>query len=240
MASNTIKIPNKGNTKFVAHRGCSGLETENTAAAFIAAGNRTYAGVETDIWRTADSSYICNHDGRSGRICDVDLVMEQSSLFELRALTLRDKDGATDRREIMLCTPYEYKKICKKYEKICVPELKSNFTLEEIKDILKIFEDYLDSTCFIAFNIANLDLVKNVRPEQHCQFLSGKWDDSYPEMLKARGMGLDIVHGEVTEERIKACHDAGVEVNAWTVDNPERAEQLISWGIDYITTNILE
>ena len=136
MASNTIKIPNKGNTKFVAHRGCSGLETENTAAAFIAAGNRTYAGVETDIWRTADSSYICNHDGRSGRICDVDLVMEQSSLYELRALTLRDKDGATDRREIMLCTPYEYMKICKKYEKLCVPELKSNFTQDEIKDIM--------------------------------------------------------------------------------------------------------
>ncbi|MBP3294642.1 MAG: hypothetical protein J6N32_12880, partial [Clostridia bacterium] len=166
--------------------------------------------------------------------------MEQSSLYELRALTLRDKDGATDRREIMLCTPYEYMKICKKYEKLCVPELKSNFTQDEIKDILQIFDGYLDNTCFIAFNIANLDLVKNLRPEQHCQFLSGTWDDSYPEMLKARGMGLDIVHTEVTEDRIKACHAAGVEVNAWTVDDPARAELLISWGIDYITTNILE
>lgn len=240
MASNTIKIPNKGNTKFVAHRGCSGLETENTAAAFIAAGNRTYHGVETDIWRTADHAYICNHDGRSGRICDVDLVMEQTSLYELRSLTLRDKDGASDRRELMLCTPHEYRKICEKYEKLCVPELKSNFTQEEICDIIGFFEGYLDSTCFIAFNIANLDLVKNVLPNQHCQFLSGKWEDSYPEMLKARGMGLDIVHSELTEERIRACHEAGVDVNAWTVDQPERAEQLISWGIDYITTNILE
>ena len=91
--NNTIKIVDHGNTKMVAHRGVSGLETENTAAAFIAAGNRTYWGVETDIYRTNDGNYICNHDGRSGRICEVDLVMEQSSLAELRALTLKDKDG---------------------------------------------------------------------------------------------------------------------------------------------------
>lgn len=240
MPTNTIKIANKGNAKFVAHRGVSGLECENTAAAFIAAGNRTYYGTETDIYRTSDHNYMCNHDGRTGRICDVDLVIEQSTFDELRALRLRDKDGASDRAEIMLCTPYEYKKICKKYDKVCVPELKSNFTLEEIKELMDIFGDYLDNTCFIAFNIANLDLVKNVRPKQHCQFLSGKWDDSYPEMLAARGMGLDIYFAELTEERIKACHDAGVEVNAWTVDKPEDAEKLIAWGIDYITTNILE
>lgn len=52
MPTNTIKIANKGNAKFVAHRGVSGLECENTAAAFIAAGNRTYYGTETDIYRT--------------------------------------------------------------------------------------------------------------------------------------------------------------------------------------------
>ncbi len=242
MLTNTIKIPEKGKTKFVAHRGVSGLECENTAAAFIAAGNRTYYGVETDIYRTSDHSYICNHDGRTGRICDVDLVIEQSSFAELRALTLRDKDGASDRRELMLCTPYEYMKICKKYDKVCVPELKSNFTIEEIKEIVRTFgeAEYLDKTCFIAFNIANLDLVKNVRPEQECQFLTSKWDDGLPEMLEIRKMGLDIYFNELTEARIKACHDHGVEVNCWTVDNPEDANRLISWNVDYITTNILE
>ena len=70
MKKDTIKIADHGSTKFVAHRGVSGLETENTAAAFIAAGNRSYYGVETDIWRTLDHRYICNHDGRSGRICE--------------------------------------------------------------------------------------------------------------------------------------------------------------------------
>lgn len=239
---NTIKLTNKGSTKIVAHRGVSGLETENTAAAFLAAGNRTHYGIETDIWRTLDGNYLCNHDGRTGRICDVDLVIEQSAFADLRSLKLRDKDGMTDRAELVIPTPYEYFKICKKYEKLAVPELKSNFTLEEIREITDIVRelDYLDSTCFIAFNIANLDLVKELYPDQKCQFLTSKYSDDLPEMLAERKMGLDIYYKELTEERIAALHAKGVEVNCWTVDDPDMAEQLIGWGIDYITSNILE
>jgi glycerophosphoryl diester phosphodiesterase len=29
-------------------------------------------------------------------------------------------------------------------------------------------------------------------------------------------------------------------VNVWTVDDPAVAEELSSWGVNYITTNILE
>ena len=48
---NTIKVDRK-NTLMVAHRGVSGIEKENTCAAFVAAGNRSYYGVETDVHRT--------------------------------------------------------------------------------------------------------------------------------------------------------------------------------------------
>ncbi len=140
----------------------------------------------------------------------------------------------------MLATPGEYRKICEKYGKVCVAELKSNFTEEEIAEILGIFDGYLENTCFIAFNIENLDLVKKFRPGQECQYLTGKWDDSLPEMLQKRGMGLDIQHGQLTEERIAACHAHGVEVNCWTVDKPEDAARFDSWGVNYITSNILE
>ncbi|MBR4204696.1 MAG: hypothetical protein IKQ92_04385 [Clostridia bacterium] len=240
MRTNTVKLSDKKNTRVVAHRGVSGLETENTAAAFIAAGNRTHYGVETDIWRTADGRFLCNHDGRTGRICDVDLVIEQSSFDELRALTLRDKDGKSDRAELMLATPAEYRKICEKYGKHAVPELKSNFTLEEIKSILGFFDGYLEHTTFIAFNVANLDLVREVLPEQSCQFLTSQWSDELPDMLAARKMDLDIAWHELTEERVRILHERGTVVNCWTVDDPEKAAELISWGVDFITSNILE
>ncbi len=236
----TLKLSDHGNTKMVAHRGVSGVETENTAAAFIAAGNRSYWGVETDIWRTIDGQFICNHDGRSGRICETDLVMEDSTLADLRALTLKDIDGRTDRGDLRLCLPSEYVKICSSYGKVCVPELKSRFTAEEIRSILDIFDGYLDSTIFISFGYHNLELVKEARPEQKCQFLTGDVDAALIEKLTADGMDLDIEAGRLTEEKLKACHAAGIEVNCWTVDSLSRAAELVSWGVDEITSNIIE
>ena len=242
MASNTIKIADKKNTKIVAHRGCSGLETENTAAAFIAAGNRTYFGIETDIYRTADHKYMCNHDGETGRICEVNLKIEESNFDDLRALTLKDKDGQTDRAEIRLCTPYEYAKICKKYGKHAVPELKSGFTCEELEEIVKIFEDldYLDHTTFIAFGMGNLERLRQVRPNVDCQYLVGDWREELPELLAEKKMGLDIHHSQLTPERVELLHSKGIVVNCWTCDDPEDAQKLIDMGVDQITSNILD
>jgi len=42
--------------KLIAHRGFNRYETENTCAAFVAAGNRSHFGIETDIHVTATGS----------------------------------------------------------------------------------------------------------------------------------------------------------------------------------------
>jgi glycerophosphoryl diester phosphodiesterase len=44
--------------------------------------------------------------------------------------------------------------------------------------------------------------------------------------------------GTLTRDVVDACHRAGLEVNTWTCDDPERMEQLIEWGIDGICTNV--
>ncbi len=42
----------------VAHRGLCGLEPENSIPAFVAAGNRSYYGVESDVHVTADGKLL--------------------------------------------------------------------------------------------------------------------------------------------------------------------------------------
>ena len=74
----------------VAHRGVSGLERENTVAAFLAAGNRSYYGMETDIYRTNDGNFILNHDGNLMRIAGENLKVEEASYETLRRITLDD------------------------------------------------------------------------------------------------------------------------------------------------------
>ncbi len=240
MAANTIKF-NKGNTLVVAHRGVSGLETENTCAAFIAAGNRTYYGVETDVYRTADGKFIINHDGNLKRIAGEDLSVEQVSFDVLRAAVLYDKDGIK-RGDLHLASVDEYVRICKKYGKVCVLELKSNFTDEEIARLCSEIEtlDYLDGVTFIAFHMENLIKVRALYPAQSCQFLTGDVSDDMIARLAELKLDIDVHYHSLTKERVDAIHAAGIKINCWTVDTVADAERLAEWGVDFITSNILE
>ena len=58
--------------------------------------------------------------------------------------------------------------------------------------------------------------------------------------LAGRTEADTICWEQLTEERIALCHQNGIVVNAWTVDDPGAGEKLAAWGIDYITSNILE
>ena len=82
---NTIKI-RKNATLMIAHRVLSGIETENTNAAFVAAGNRSYYGIETDIYRTADGQFVVCHDGDLNRIAGVNVSVESIRLSESQSI----------------------------------------------------------------------------------------------------------------------------------------------------------
>ena len=239
----TIKIPNKGNCKIVAHRGVSGIERENTCAAFVAAGNRSYFGVETDLYRTKDGKFVICHDGNLNRVGGVDIACEAATLAELRAVTLFDIDGVTRRADLVVPELWEYISICKKYEKYPVLELKSTFTDEESAAIVEIIRsfDYLDKVIFISFKPDNLLSIRRVCPEAVCQFLPSK---NEPEAILAfcleNRIDLDVYHSALTREMVDIAHKNGLLVNCWTVDTVEAAERVLAMGVDFITSNILE
>ena len=238
---NTIKFE-KGNTLVVAHRGLSGIEPENTNAAFIAAGNRSYYGIETDIYKTADGNFVVNHDGNLKRIGGENILVEEVTLSTLESIRLFDKDGKKDRADIRPCSLNNYIKLCKKYEKHCVLELKSAFTDEETQrfiDIIKEY-DYLENVTFISFKYDNLVKVRSIVPDQSVQFLFSEVTDEIIEKVIADKFDVDVRHTALTKENVEAMHNAGIKINCWTVDNKDDAERLSSWGVDYITSNILE
>ena len=78
--------------RVIAHRGLSGLETENTNAAFVAAANRSYYGIETDIHKTADGRFVVIHDADLQRVAGVDIKVEEAALSALQQIILFDKD----------------------------------------------------------------------------------------------------------------------------------------------------
>lgn len=238
---NTIKIKKK-NTLIVAHRGLSGLEVENTCSAFIAAGNRSYYGIETDIHRTADGRFVVCHDDTLTRVSGVDIPVETTTLAELQNIVLFDKDGTKGREDLRVSILENYIAICKKYEKHCVLELKSDFTDEEIAEIVDIIKgfDYLENVTFISFVYSNMVKIRKILPEQSVQFLFSKFDDEIIERLIAARIDVDVRYQALTKEIIDLLHENGLKVNCWTVDDKADAEKLVAWGVDFITSNILE
>ncbi len=237
----TIKF-NKSNVKMIAHRGLSGLETENTSSAFVAAGNHSYYGIETDIHKTADGRFIVVHDSDLMRVAGSDLAVEDSTLAEAQKIILRDKSGSFDRADLITPAFEDYLSICKKYEKHAVVELKSTFTDGEIDAIIGIVESfgYLGSTTFISFIYANLKKIRKRLPSQSMQYLFSAYSDLIFDKLVEDKLDVDINHKALTKELVDKFHGAGMVVNCWTVDDPERAAQLADWGVDMITSNILE
>ena len=104
---NTKKFE-KENVLVVAHRGLSGIETENTNAAFVAAGNRSYYGIETDVHRTADGKLVVFHDGTLERVAGEKINVEEVSLSVLQNVTLLDKDGTKNRLDLIPPTLENY------------------------------------------------------------------------------------------------------------------------------------
>ena len=231
-----------GKTLPVAHRGLSFIERENTMPAFIAAANRPYYGIETDIHITADGKFVCCHDHNTARVAGGDgMVIEETSFDTLRGLILTDVDGSRGRTDIRIPTLAEYITVCRDYGKQAILELKGSYSTEKLTEVIEIIKglEYLDGVTFIAFDYENLVRLRELLPTQSAQFLISKWEDDLIDRLKAHDLDLDIHYAALTAERIALLHENGIVVNCWTVDDPEKALELISWGVDQITSNKL-
>ena len=241
---NTIKLDKQDtNVKMIAHRGLSGLERENTCAAFVAAGNReTYWGIETDIHCTADGKFVIIHDDTTTRVSGVEMTVEETDFDTLRSLRLLDKEREGTRWDLVLPTLEEYISICKKYGKVAVLELKNPMPEEAVCEIIRAVEamDYAEHMVVISFSFDNMVFLRKNFPKQKAQFLLSGWDDKWLPELKEYDLGLDIRHTAITAELVEKIHSIGQEINCWTVDTLEDAARVIACGVDYITTNILE
>lgn len=227
--------------QLIAHRGLSGLETENTAAAFVAAGQHPYFGIETDVHRTKDGQFIIIHDDDTFRVSGEHHIVEETDFDTLRALRLKDKATGTVRHDLVLPTLSEYIRILKHYEKHAVLEIKNPMEKRDIEQIITVIreEQYLEHTTFISFDWQNMLHIRALLPRQSAQFLTEEWQEDLPEKLKKHHLDLDILFKCLTGERVDRLHAAGILVNVWTVNSEEDALKLCDMGLDQITSNIL-
>ncbi|MBR3934605.1 MAG: glycerophosphodiester phosphodiesterase [Clostridia bacterium] len=240
----TIKI-DSFETKMIAHRGLSGIEKENTCPAFVAAGNRSYYGIETDVHVTKDGKIVVIHDDTTKRVTggNIDLTVEEVNYSDLENIVLPDTDGSTNRQDIRIPLLKDYIGICKKYNKICVLEIKNHFAVSDLEKVInEVYNyNYLNSMIFISFDLDNCINLRKLLPNAKIQYLLAKdITDDVIDTLVLNNLDLDVQYTRLNKDIINKLHDKGILVNCWTCDDKEKAEELVSMGVDFITTNILE
>ena len=111
-----------------------------------------------------------------------------------------------------------------------------------IKDILELVNDenYFAYTIFISFDFENLVHIKEMYPNASIQYLCYEYSDELAEDLLKNGFDLDINYTALSKEIVNNLKANGIKVNCWTVNNLNDANRLIEYGVNYITTNILE
>ena len=116
----------------------------------------------------------------------------------------------------------------------------------EERDVIKLIEkiresEYIDNVIFISFDFENCVNLRKLLPGSEVQFLSLKEITSeLTERLCENKLDLDIYYKLLDEKKVKLLHSKGIKVNCWTCDDKDIAEKLVSYGVDFITSNVLE
>ncbi|MBQ6102693.1 MAG: hypothetical protein IJL06_03385 [Kiritimatiellae bacterium] len=244
MQRETIRL-STGSCRLVAHRGLSGLETENTCAAFLAAGLRGYWGIETDVHPAADGLFVCSHDRDLRRVSGgVSFDVRKHAAAEARSVPLLDPDGATSRSDLRVPLFADYLAICRKYGRVPVIELKDGpFDLRSVRRIAALVRaaGLLDRAVFIAFDWGDCLRARKVCPDNEVMHLVGGGGEPMPLAEHvAHRIGADYRHDRISPELVAGFHAAGLRVNAWIVDTLADAARMLAAGVDLITTDILE
>ncbi|QEG22343.1 glycerophosphodiester phosphodiesterase [Mariniblastus fucicola] len=239
---------------FVAHRGASHDAPENTLAAFRLAWKQGADAIEGDFHLTSDKQIVCIHDKDTERVCPTKPVLKvaESDLATLQNLEVGSWKGRQFSSEKIptlsdvLATVPEGKKIFVEIK--CGPEI-----LPVLEKELAASNLEPEQIVIICFKSAVIQQVRESMPQYKANWLTSyklkgseddpSWTPTQDEVLatlartQATGLGSQGHEDVVTEEFVAAMVDAGFEFHAWTIDDPNQAVQLKSFGTSSLTTN---
>jgi glycerophosphoryl diester phosphodiesterase len=211
----------------MAHRGASRAERENTIEAFRRAGEMGADGVELDVRRTADDALVVHHDPR---LADGRVILETNSADLPEHIP--NLSSALD-----ACAGMWVNLEIKNDEND--PDFDPTERVAEQTMALLARRGESERWLMSSFRIETMDRCRQLAPEVRTAWLTVGVPDDVVDILIASGhCALHPWVGLLTEDVVVRCHAAGLLVNTWTCDDPDRMRELSGWGIDGICTNV--
>ena len=231
-------ILSEGKPAAIAHRGAPDFAPENTVSSFVTAAEQGADAIECDIWRSLDGKLIVNHDSSTGRVWSEDLVIEETDSKKLLSLNLG----------------YGFRAAFNKYRNEHIPlfsevlentgdipifaELKSE-SPEALNDLFYELEKHnaKDRVTVLSFNRDTVSFFLSKGYPSAWLIICDK--SEVEELDIPDGAIADICSSALTEDNVRALHERGITVYAFTAKNEYDFDKLSSLGVDGVTCDNL-
>ena len=220
-------------TKVIAHRGywdCEG-SAQNSIASLQKAQELKIYGSEFDVWMTSDGILVLNHD-------DVieGLKIEDTPYSKLKDLRLKNGE--------ILPTLEAFLKEGKKDKKTkLILELKPHSSKEKedkaVAAVVKMVKKagVKKQTEYISFSLNICKELVRLDPKAEVAYLNGDLTPQELKALKITGIDYNLATLRKNIHWIEEAKKLKMTVNVWTVNNEADMKEMISAGVDFITTD---
>lgn len=220
-----------GSTLVLAHRGASADFPENTLAAFRGATEQGADGVELDVRLSADGSLVVHHDADYG---------DGRSIW---ATAAADRpDGVVVLADALdACTGLVNVEIKNSPGDLGEGAPHSFDVVDEVASLLGVRRNAgIDQQILVSsFDVLTLEYLVANYSEIDAALLG--YDVSESAVSAAADAGFVAMHpwdGFVDQEAVDRVLGAGMALNTWTIDDPDRIAALAAMGVSAVVTNV--
>lgn len=234
----------------IAHRGRSAVAPENTLASFQAAADAGFDWIETDVDLLADGTPVLFHDetlerttGATGPLAALarhDLPgIDAGSWFDQRfqgaciptleqLMELLEATGTGVNLELKLSDPTPQR--ARTLQHVVLDALQR--LAPQVPVLLSSFQHELLAALHQAGTTAPLACLF----ERHT--LSAEHPETWQEAVEHTGAtAVNAFHGDLDLGLAQQILEAGLGLNAWTVNDPLLREELEQWGVQGVVTD---
>lgn len=237
---NTVEIFN-GGRNFVAHRGASYEQPENTIPAFEMAGTDGFWGIETDVSETSDGEFVCMHDETIDRTTNGSGMVGEYSLKQIMKFDIDAGNNIENYVDLKIPKLSDYLDICKKYDCVAVVEIK---IVKNYKNLIKILDES-GCRCIITGGIDSLREVRKINKSYPLMIIGYAPDnvDKYIAEADTLGTncGLLLNYPMMDENAAKKIEEKNYYSGVWTVSSDKMAAECFDkYGVDFVVVDSAE
>ncbi len=229
----------------VAHRGGGNLAPENTLAAIDTGHRFGHTMIEFDAKLSRDGQIFLLHDDSLERTTNGQGIAGQQDWQTLSQLDAGSWFSSGFRAE-PLATLSEVAERCRQYRMMANIEIKPT-TGEDIPTGVevalaarKLWQGQI-APLLSSFSVEALAAAQDASPELPRGLLLDSWRDDWQVLTdRLECTAIHMNHQELDAERIRLLKSAGLRILVYTVNQPERARELLALGVDMICTDRID